>query len=228
MGLATGLSAGLGIVGGISNMISGAKEMREAKDALERYKRQELTNVAEGLQVSTLGSDLQREEQSRLASGQIGALREGGARTLIGGLGRVEAGNQRVMRETGADLDMQQRQIDQMRAEDDARIRSMQENREIGDLSALSSQVQSGKQDMYGGFGNIIQGTGMLGGALGKMGGGGQGAQMPQVESVNQLQPQGIVPFQPRMQTTPYPTSQFGQFGQGMFGQPNPYVTQQY
>jgi hypothetical protein len=57
--------------------------------------------------------------------------------------------------------------------------------------------------------------------------GGGQGVQMPQVENVNRLQPQGAVPFQPKMQTTPYPTSQFGQFGQGMFAQPNPYVTQQ-
>lgn len=228
MGIASAVSGGLGLIGGIYQSIQGAKEMREAKDALENYKRQELTNVAKGLQVSTLGSDLQRQEQSRLASGQIQALQGAGTRGLIGGLGRVEAGNQRVMAQTGADLDMQQKQIDQIQAEDDARIRSMQENREIGDLSALSSQVQSGKQDMYGGFGNIIQGTGMLGGALGKMGGGGQGAQMPQAESVNQLQPQGIVPFQPRMQTTPYPTSQFGQFGQGMFGQPNPYVTQQY
>jgi hypothetical protein len=227
MGLATGLSAGLGIVGGISNMISGAKEKRDAENALENYQRQELKNVAEGLQVSTLSSDLQREEQSRLASGQIQAARESGTRGMIGSLGRIEAGNQRVMRETGANLDMQQKQIDQIQAEDDARIRGMQENREQNDINALSSQYQAGKQEMFGGFGNIIQGTGMLGGAFGKMGGG-QGNQMPQVENANQLQPQGVVPFQQKMQTTPYPTSQFGQFGQGIFAQPNPYVTQQY
>jgi len=156
----------LGIGLGIAGAIQAGKEKRDAQEALENYQRQELKNVAEGLQVSTLGSDLQREEQARLASGQIGALREGGARTLIGGLGRVEAGNQRVMRETGANLDMQQKQIDQIQAEDDARIRTMQENREIGDLSALSSQYQAGKQDQQTGFGNIIQGTGMLSGAL--------------------------------------------------------------
>lgn len=170
MGVATGISAGLGVIGGISSMISGAKEKRDAENALNNYKRQELNNVTNGLQVSTLGSDLQRQEQSRLASGQIQSARESGSRGLIGSLGRIEAGNQRVMQQTGADLDMQQKQIDQMRAEDEARIRSMQENREIGDLSALSSQLQSGKQDMNMGMGNIIQGVGMFGGAMGKQG----------------------------------------------------------
>jgi len=170
MGVATGISAGLGVIGGISQMIGGAKEKRDAENALENYKRQELNNVAEGLQVSTLGSDLQREEQSRLASGQIQAARESGTRGMLGALGKIEAGNQRVMQQTGADLDMQQKQIDQMRAEDQARIRSMQENREIGDLSALSSQLQSGKQDMNMGMGNIVQGVGMFGGGMGKQG----------------------------------------------------------
>jgi len=227
MGAASAISGGLGLAGGVYQMISGAKERRDAQSALDNYKRQELKNVAEGLQVSTLGSDLQRQEQSRLASGQIGALREGGARTILGGLGKVEAGNQRVMAQTAADLDMQQKQIDQMRAEDEARIRSMQENREQNDINALSSQYQAGKQDQNMGFSNIIQGTGMLGGAIGGLGK--QGVQMPQVQGgVNQIQPQGYVSYQPNLQTSPYPTSQFGQFGQGMFRQPNPYVNQQY
>jgi hypothetical protein len=167
MGAGAAVSGGLGLVGGISNMISGAKQANEAERALENYERQKLTNIADGLQVSTLGSDLQREEQARLASGQIGALREGGTRSLIGGLGKVEAGNQRVMQQTAADLDMQQRQIDQMQAEDQARIRSMQENREIGDISALSSQVNTGNQMQANGFSQIAQGTSMLGGAFG-------------------------------------------------------------
>ena len=170
MGVATGISAGLGIVGGISNMIQGAKEQREAKDALNNYQRQELNNVADGLQVSTLGSDLQREEQARLSSSQIQALQDSGVRGILGGSGRVEAGNQRVMAQTASDLDMQQKQIDQMRAEDEARIRNMQENREQNDINALSSQYQSGKQDQNMGFGNIIQGTGMLGNSFGRNG----------------------------------------------------------
>lgn len=157
----------LGAGFGIANMIAGAKEQNDAKTALENYKRQQLTNIAEGLQVSTLGSDLQREEQARIASGQIEGLQGAGTRGLLGGLGRVNQANQQVMAQTGAGLDQQQKQIDQMYADDQARIRNMQESREIGDINALSSQYQSGKNDKNMGMGNIIQGVGMLGGAFG-------------------------------------------------------------
>ena len=49
----------------------------------------------------------------------------------------------------------------------------MREQRENADIQALSSQAQAGKQDMWGGIGNMIQGVGMTGQAIGKMQGGG-------------------------------------------------------
>lgn len=154
--VAGGLSAGVGLY----QTIQGAKQSRDAQNALENYQRQQLTNVAEGLQVSTLGADLQREEQARLAATQTEALRGAGTRGLIGGLGRVEAGNQAVNRQIGADLDMQQKQIDQMRAEDEKRIQGMIEQRQNQDIAALSSQYNTGQQNMMSGFGNVVAGTG--------------------------------------------------------------------
>ena len=148
--------------------ISGAKQRRDAKNALENYERQNLENVAEGLQVSTLGADLQREEQARLAASQVGALQGAGVRGLVGGLGRVEAGNQMVNREIGANLDAQQKQIDQMYAQDQANIRGMQEQREVGDISALSSQYNAGNAMLWQGIGGIAQsGMSALGAGLG-------------------------------------------------------------
>jgi len=154
-GIAT---AGLGIY----NIIRGSKEQRDAQKALENYQRQELDNAYDNVQVSTRGADLQREEQARLASSQVDALQGAGTRALVGGLGRVETGNQRVNLGIGANLDEQQKAIDQMKAEDDVRIRMMQENREQNDINALSSQYQAGKNDMNMGFGNVIQGFGTL------------------------------------------------------------------
>jgi hypothetical protein len=162
MGAASAVTGGLSAGIGIYQAIQGAKEKRNAKKALENYKRQELENVAEDLQVSTLGADRQLAEQSRLASTQIGALQGGGTRALLGGLGRVEAGNQAVNDQITADLDQQRKQIDQMIASDNANIRSMQENRENADINALSSQYQSGKQDMNMGIGNALQGIGSV------------------------------------------------------------------
>ena len=174
MGIASAVSGGLGVAGGLYQMINGSKEKREAQRALENYQRQQLQNVYDNTAVSTLGADRQIENQARLASGQISALQGAGVRGLIGGLGRVEAGNQNVNQQIAADLDQQQKQIDFARAGDQANIRSMQENRENADISALSSQYMAGKQDQNTGMGNIALGAGMLGNAFGGMSGGGQ------------------------------------------------------
>jgi hypothetical protein len=167
MGVMTSIAAVGALASGVQ-AIQGAKQKRDAKNALENYQRQELTNVSESLQVSTLGSDLQREEQARLAASQVGALQGAGVRGLVGGLGRVEAGNQMTNREIGANLDAQQKQIDQMYAQDEANIRGMQEQREVGDISALSSQYEAGNAMMWQGIGGIAQsGMSALSGGLG-------------------------------------------------------------
>ncbi len=153
LGLAT---AGIGLY----QTIAGSKEKRDAAKALEAYQRQQLTNQAENLRVSTLGADLQREEQARLAATQVGALQGGGTRALVAGLGRTEAGSQAVNQQIAAGLDEQQIAIDKEKMNEDIRLRGMQENRENADIDALSSQLQAGKQDMNMGLGNMVQGVG--------------------------------------------------------------------
>ena len=160
--MGAGIAGGMSVVGGAYNMIQGSKQRKDAKNALDNYKRQELKNVAEDLQVSTLGADRQREEQSRLASTQVDALRGAGTRGIIGGLGRVEAGNQAVNADIAANLDEQQKELDRMKAQDDATIRGMQENRENADISALSSQYNAGNEAMQMGIGQTISGVGTV------------------------------------------------------------------
>jgi len=225
MGAGAALAGGLGVVNGLSQMISGSKEKRAAQRALENYQRQQLENVQEGRTVSTLGSDLQREEQARLASTQVDALRGGGTRALVGGLGRVEAGNQRVNQQIGEDLDMQQKEIDAAIAQDQANIRGMQENRENADIAALSSQYMAAKQDQNTGIGNAITGAGMLGGSIEgfirEANARKSGIAPPQQQVASTMQPASFAPAQNYpMTAAPYPTSQFGQFGNGMFAQP--------
>lgn len=160
MAAATSIAmAGVGLLGSGYQVIKGAKDARDSKNYLKNYQRQELGNVAEKLQVSTLGADLQREEQARLAATQVDTLAGAGARGVLGGLGRVEAGNQMTSRQIAADLDEQQKQIDQMRAQDEANIRSMQEQREMQDIAGLSSQYNAGNQMMWQGIGGVAQST---------------------------------------------------------------------
>lgn len=160
MAAATSIAmAGVGLLGSGYQAIKGAKDAKDAKNALDNYQRQEFNNVAEGMQVSTLGADLQKEEQARLAATQVGALQGAGVRGLLGGLGRVEAGNQMLNRQIGAELDEQQKQIDQIYAQDEANIRGMKEQRETQDISGLSSQYNAGNQMMWDGIGGVAQST---------------------------------------------------------------------
>jgi hypothetical protein len=162
MGAASAITGGLSAGAGLYQTISGAKEKRDAQKALEAYQRQQLQNEANNLRVSTLGADLQREEASRLAATQVDALQGGGTRALIGGLGRVEAGNQNLNQQIAAGLDEQQVAIDREKMNEEIRLRGMQENRENADIEALSSQYQAGKQDMNMGIGNMVQGIGSV------------------------------------------------------------------
>jgi hypothetical protein len=215
MGAAAGaVGAGLGIY----QAIKGSEEKNNARSALANYKRQELENVQKERTVSTLGANIQREEQARLAATQVSALQAAGTRGLVGGLGRVEVGNQNVNQQIGANLDMQQKEIDAAIAQDDANIRGMQESRENADISALSSQYQSGKQDENTGIGNAVMGVGMLGNSLSAMGQ--PTTQQEQQQVASTMQPAGFATSPNRMMASPYPTTQFGQFGGGIFSQP--------
>lgn len=158
MGIATGVvMAGLGVYGAIQE----SKEKRDAARELENLKRQEFENVAEGMQVSTLGADLLKEEQARVAASQLESLQGAGGRGIIGGYGRVEAGSQLANRQIASDLDLQQKEIDKLKAEDAIRIRNLKEERERADVAALSSQYNASNQDMNMNLGQIIQGVGM-------------------------------------------------------------------
>lgn len=208
-----GAQSAVGVGMGIYQTIKGAKEKRDAQTALENYERQDLTNSFDNTAISTLGADRTQTEQARLASGQISALQDSGTRGLIGGLGRVEVGNQNVNQQIAVNLDEQQKAIDFARANDQTRIQSMQENRENADIAALSSQYMAGKQDENTGLSNAVLGAGMLGNQLsGQTGGVGLQNEQQQAVAKNFA---GVNP------TLARPQPQFINIrGNGMFKQP--------
>ncbi len=153
----TGIMAGIGALSSGLQALQGAKDKRRAEKALENYRRQELTNKAKDLTVSTRGADMQQEQQARLQAGQIDALRGAGTRGLIGGLGRVEAGSQQVSQQIGANLDQQQKDIDRQIMNEEIALRNMTNQMENADLAALSSQYNAGNQQMWSGIGGVAQ-----------------------------------------------------------------------
>lgn len=150
---------GVSALAGVFQSIQGAQQSRDAQRALEALPVPELKNVAEGLQVSKMGNELKVENARNRFAQNVDTLKSGGIRGVIGGLSSVNAQAKQTDLEVAADYNKQENDIAQMAAEDQARIRAMEEQRYQGNVAALSSQVNAGKQQMWSGVQGALQGA---------------------------------------------------------------------
>jgi hypothetical protein len=176
MGIGAAVAAGISATASIIKTSKAAKQERDAKKAIEQYDRQELTNVYGDLSVSTMGADLQREELARANATGVQALQQGGVRGLVGGLGLLQQGTIQQSRQIGAGLDIQQREINRLIAQDQTRIQKMMEQRENADLAGLGQQQAVGQQGVMSGIGDLAQIGASVSGTIGS---GGMGGSIP-------------------------------------------------
>ena len=151
------IALGVSAASSVAQAVSGASRANRAKKALENFQRQELRNVTEGMRVSTLGAELQTQEAQRRFATSVEALRSGGVRGLVGGLGTVEQQQQAQQQQIAAGLDVQQQNIEQMRIQDEANIRQMQEQRESSQIAGLGAEIAAGRQQLNAGLQGLGQ-----------------------------------------------------------------------
>lgn len=131
------VSAGMGGL----QMAKANKEKKAAQKAIEGYKRQDLVNPANGLQVSTLGADRQREDIARTMATYGNLASMGGSRAIAGLLPNLVAQQNSQEAQIAAGLDEQQARIEQMKAQGQLGIMNMQEQRENADLAGMGIQL---------------------------------------------------------------------------------------
>lgn len=151
-GTASLLTGGLGAGMGLFQAITGKNNERDAERALNNYERQSLDNAYKNIQISTLGSDIQREESQRNAASLFDILQGGGARSIVGGIPKVVGSLNNVNQQIAKDLDQQFINREYAIAGDNARIEGMIENRDNQNIAALSSQANAGRQDFFNGL----------------------------------------------------------------------------
>lgn len=154
---ATAIALGVSAAASTAQAVSGASRASKAKKALENFQRQELKNVTEGMRVSTLGAEMQTQEAQRRFATGVEALRSGGVRGLVGGLGVMEQQQQQLQQQISADLDQQQQQIEQAKAQDEANIRLMTEQRESSQIAGLGAEMAAGRQQLNAGLTGLGQ-----------------------------------------------------------------------
>ena len=157
-------AAGLGM--SAYQSIDGANRQKKAQRELNNYERQELNNAFENVQISTMGSDLLREENARTSANLVDATQMGGARSIIGGIPRIVGATNDINREAAKMLDDQVQKREYSIAQDNARIEGITENRDISNIAGLSSQVDAGRQDMWSGFGSALSSAAYFGRGL--------------------------------------------------------------
>ena len=187
------MAAATAIVGGavgVAKFFEGRSMQRDAQKAIDNFQWQELKNPFENQQVSTLGTDLMTEQANLGAASNTEALRTGGTRALVAGLGRVEAARNNVNREAAANLDMQQKEINKNIAAQEVANQNMVEKRQADELAGYGQQLNVGMGLKYQGLSNVVNAVGTFGQAMQ----GGANSQNAPVEGVNQLQPMGAQP----------------------------------
>lgn len=188
MAAITTAAIGVGMAG--FQMYQGAKQQKEAKNALNNYNRQDLdsSNPFQDISISTVGSDVMREESQRASANAIEAARNMGSRGAAM-LPAIIAGTNRANMESRAYLDDQIVKRDYAIANDNQNIRSLKEEREIADLAGIGNQMQVGQQNMWSG----MRGMGTAAMSFANNYSAAAKTPNPQVESVNYLKPAGLV-----------------------------------
>ena len=182
------IMGGLTLAKGASDTISASKRQKQAQADLDAYQRQELSNVYKDMQISTIGSDLMREESSRNIATAMNSIGNAGTRAIIGATPKLVAEQNNVDRAIQKDLDEQVQKRDYAIAGDDAQIRGMQEQREYQDLAGLGNAIDTARQDQNMGMNTML--NGVMSAASGISGS--IGNSTPKVKPVSTLNPIGI------------------------------------
>lgn len=146
----TGTAIAAGVAG--YQVYQGEQAKKRAKADMNEYERADLDNAFEDMQISTVGSDLMKEELQRGSASFVDALQQGGSRMVTAGLPRVQSGLISGANEARNYLDNQVLARDKMIAGDNVNLRGIREQRDNANLSAISSEYQSGRQDSWSGM----------------------------------------------------------------------------
>lgn len=159
-------SAVIGVGAGAYQAIQGAKQKKQAQNELNNYERQALTNAYENIQISTVGSDMIKEQNARTTSNILDLAQNAGARGVFGALPKIQEVNNNANQEARAYLDSQVQKRNYAIADDEVALRKIKENRDVENLSAISSQINAGEQAMQDGIYSGLSAISSLGRAV--------------------------------------------------------------
>lgn len=166
-------TAAVGVTVAAVKFFEGRAKQKKAERFIENFEWQDLTNPYETEQVSTLGSDFMQEQANIGASAATAALRTGGSRSIVGGLGRIETERSKVNRQVATNLDEQQKAINTRMAQQEVANQAIIEKRQADELAGYGQLMNVGMGLKYQGMTDMVNAAGAAASAYGGGGGGG-------------------------------------------------------
>lgn len=163
MATATAVTGAVNAGIGVAKFFQGRKMQKEGEKFIENFEWQDLQNPFENQQVSTMGRDFTQEQSNIGSATAVNALREGGQRALVGGLGRVEAARNDMNRNVATNLDSQQQAINTDIARQAAVNQSTVEKRQGDELAGYGQMMNVGMGIANQGLTEFANGIGSVG-----------------------------------------------------------------
>jgi len=164
-------SAGMGLVGGVAGIIGGASQKRKAQNTLDHLQVPELNNPYKDMPISTMGSDLMREEGQRTTANTIDALQGGGARNMLSAIPQLVALNNQINENARKEIDDQMMKRNYAIADYEVERNRLDEQRYQNELAGLGEMYSQGQQMMWNGLSTSIASVGNIASTIGSMGG---------------------------------------------------------
>lgn len=146
-------------------LFGAGKEKKQALQDIENFDRQDLDNAFTDLPISTVGSDLIREESALTTASLVDLARSGGVRSVLAGLPKIQQLSNDANRQAALDLDNQIQDKNRLIAEDEVRIRGIQEQRDRDNLAGLGAKLDNANQNLDNGLSELIN-TGFAAGNI--------------------------------------------------------------
>ena len=152
MAVASSIIMGAAAAGGLAQTVSGVINKSKAKKEIDALQAPELDNAFTDIQISTVGSDIMKEQNAITTSNLINSAQSGGVRSVMGSIPKIQAFNNTANQETRKYIDDQVIDRNYAIAREDARLLNMEENRYQQELQGLGQMYNSGNQQMWSGI----------------------------------------------------------------------------
>lgn len=116
----------------------------------------ELENVFSDMPVSTLGSDIAREEASRNTASLVNASRQAGTRGVFSSIPRIQSLNNEANRRNQLELDTRIDRRNELVARDNQRIQGVDENRYSQELAGIGQLMDVGNAQTMAGLRGLM------------------------------------------------------------------------